>query len=197
MPPGQVILFIIGTVAILFGAYYVTYYIGLKASGQSRTGFKNRNINLLDRFSVARDKSFCIIEIAGKIYVVGITNHTMTLLDTFDAAAFTSLTEDNRDTGVTAWNMTPVGQYGNKLTKKLVAFIAAKTGKIPPGGFSPSADSEAANDFAASLEEAERNADNLTSSTALERQPQRSISRNVPPSREAEKSDSPEGDSCP
>ncbi|MCL2663817.1 MAG: flagellar biosynthetic protein FliO [Oscillospiraceae bacterium] len=128
MPPEQVILFIVGTIVILFGAYYVTYYIGMKASGQTRTGMKNRNINLLDRYAIARDKQFCIIEIADKVYVVGITNHTMTLLDTLDAAAFAELTE-SKEEKTTPWGMTPVGQYGNKLTRKVVEFIAEKTGK--------------------------------------------------------------------
>ena len=128
MPPDQVILFIVGTIVILFGAYYVTYYVGLKASGQTRAGMRNRNINMLDRYAISRDKQFCIIEIAGKVYIVGITNNTMTLLDTFDAAAFAELTE-NKEESATPWSNTPVGQYGNKLTKKVVDFIAEKTGK--------------------------------------------------------------------
>ena len=154
MPPQQVILFIIGTIVILFGAYYVTYFIGMKASGQTRAGLKNRNITLLDRYAIARDKQFCIIEIAGKVYIVGVTNHTMTLLDTFDAAAFAELTENN-DENMTPWNMTPVGQYGNKLTRKVVAFIAEKTGKKKP-------DVKKTGDtgFADNLKEAERAADN-------------------------------------
>ena len=127
MPPQQVILFIIGTIVILFGAYYVTYYVGMKASGQTRSGMRNRNINMLDRFAIARDKQFCVIEIAGKVYVVGVTNHSMTLLDIIDAEEFAKLTENTEDT--TPWNMTPVAQYGNKLTRKLVAFVAEKTGK--------------------------------------------------------------------
>jgi len=128
--PGQVVIFIIGTIVILFGAYYVTYFVGMKASGQNRAGLRNRNITVLDRYAIARDKQFCIIEVAGKVYIIGVTNHTMTLLDTFDAAAFAQLTENNSDT--TPWDMTPVGQYGNKLTRKIVSFIAEKTGKKPP-----------------------------------------------------------------
>ena len=128
MPPEQVILFIVGTIVILFGAYYVTYFVGMKASGQTRAGMRNRNISLLDRYAISRDKQFCIVEIAGKVYVVGVTNHTMTLLDTFDAAVFAELTESKEDS-VTPWRMTPVGQYGNRLTRKVVEFIAAKTGK--------------------------------------------------------------------
>jgi len=152
MPPEQVIIFIIGTVVILFGAYYVTYYIGMKASGQTRAGLRNRNISLLDRYAIARDKSFCVVEIAGKVYIVGVTNHTMTLLDTLDAAAFAKLTEADNET--TPWHMTPVGMYGNKLTRKLVAFIAEKTGRAKPTN-SGTSDKE----FASSLKEAQRVAD--------------------------------------
>jgi len=131
----------------------------MKASGQTRAGFKNRNINLIDRYAIARDKQFCILEIAGKVYIVGITNHTMTLLDTLDAAAFAKLTENIDES--TQWNMTPVGQYGNKLTQKVVAFIAEKTGKKPPKP--DSAESVSGNQsFADSLSDAQRSADNNT-----------------------------------
>ena len=149
MPPQQVLLFIVGTIVILFAAYYVTYYVGMKATGKTRGSFRNRNINLLDRYAIARDKQFCVVEIAGKVYIVGVTNHTMTLLDTLDAAAFAELTKSNENT-TTPWSMTPVGQYGNKLTRKVVDFIAVKTGK------KQQYDSNAGTaDFASSLKEAE------------------------------------------
>ena len=153
MPPEQVILFIIGTIVILFGAYYVTYYVGMKATGQTRAGLRNRNINMLDRYAIARDKQFCIIEIAGKVYVVGITNHTMTLLDTIDAATFAEMTKNNEES-ITPWGMTPVGQYGNKITKKVVEFIAVKTGKMQQ--YQNKTDGA---DFSENLREAERNVD--------------------------------------
>jgi len=129
MPPQQVFMFIIGTIVILFGAYYVTYYVGMKASGQTRAGMKNRNIRLIDRYAISRDKQFCIIEIAGKVYIVAAANNAMTLLDTIDAAEFARLAEDTTGGNTTPWNMTPVGQYGNFLTRKVVAFVAEKTGK--------------------------------------------------------------------
>jgi len=141
----------------------------MKATGQTRTGLKNRNISLLDRYAIARDKQFCIIEIAGKVYIVGVTNHTMTLLDTVDAAAFAKLSEDKEDT--TPWNMTPVGQYGNKLTRKLVAFVAEKTGKTKKdnkkkktgeaseaGDEQSSTDTASGADFAENMKEAQRSA---------------------------------------
>ena len=93
----QIAVFIIGTVIVVFGAYYVTYFIGVKASGKSRSRIKNRNINMLDRFAISKDKSFCIIEIAGKIYVVGITNQSMTLLDTIDAEKYAESVSDRAD----------------------------------------------------------------------------------------------------
>lgn len=177
MPPDRVILFIIGTIVVLFGAYYVTYFIGMKASGQTRTGFRNRNINVLDRYAIARDKQFCVIEIAGKVYFVGITNHTMTLLDTYDATEFAKFAEDNRDN--TPWNMTPVGQYGNKLTRKVVSFIAAKTGRIPQDG----SETDGV-DFAESLKEAQDKHESGLDDT--EKEP----SENQPESH----SENPEGD---
>ena len=168
MPPDQVILSIIGIVVFLFFVYYVMWFISKRATGQTRVGLKNRNITLLDRYAIARDKQFCIIEIAGKVYIVGVTNHTMTLLDTIDAAEFAGLTEDY-DESATPWNMTPVGQYGNKLTKMVVAFIAEKTGKNKQSSKATAeeetVEEETAEEkavrqpFADSLKEAERTAD--------------------------------------
>ena len=86
MPAGQVLLFIIGTIAIIAGAYYATAYIS--KLGTKMTGRKSgRHIILRERFALSKDKSFCIVEIHGKVYVVGITNQSMTLLDTLDADA--------------------------------------------------------------------------------------------------------------
>jgi len=153
MPPQQVVIFIIGTIVILFGAYYATYYISMKASGQTRAGMRNRNITVRDRYSVARDKSFCVIEIAGKVYIVGITNHTMTLLDTIEAADFAKKINENPNTAQVPWGQTPVGQYGNKLTRKVVAFVATLLGK------GPADDESSGRDFSDDLNEAKRKAE--------------------------------------
>jgi len=154
MDPGQVIGFIIGTIIILFGAYYVTYFIGTKASGQKLGTVRNRNIRLHDRFAIGRNANFCIIEIAGKVYVVGTTGNSMTLLDTIDAADFAQLAKESEAAAATPWGMTPVGKYGNKLTKSLVAFIAAKTGRgLPPEPGS------SGGDFSQSMREAAERSD--------------------------------------
>jgi len=126
MEPAQVTLYLIGIVIIIIGAYYATYYIGLKASGQSRGRIRNRNINVIDRFAFSRDKSFCLVEIAGKVYVIGVTNQTMTLLDTLDAAAFSENVQERSPQVV--WH-SPGGKYSGKMTKRLAAFIAARMGR--------------------------------------------------------------------
>ena len=164
MAPEQVIVFIIGTVVVLFGAYYVTYFVGMKASGQTRAGLRNRNIKVVDRYAIARDKQFCVIEVAGKVYILAMTNHSVTLLDTVDAAQFAELTKNDEE--AVPWHMTPVGMYGNKLTKKVVAFIAEKTGRVPKTDITAGG-----SDFAENLKEAERAADD-TSENQQQGQPE-------------------------
>ena len=127
MPTGQVIVFFVGLIAIIFAAYYVTYYIGLKASGQSRGRLRNKNINIVDRFSISKDKSFCLVEIGGKVYVIGITNQSMTLIDTLDAAAFSEAAAEQRDKPL--WQMAPGGRFTGPMTRKLAGFMAKKMGR--------------------------------------------------------------------
>ena len=124
MPPLQVALSLVGIVVVMFGAYYVTYYIGVKSSGMSRG--KNRNINMLDRFAFARDKSFCVVEIAGKVYIVGVTNQSMTLLDTIDAEAFARYADEHSAAG--QWQPAS-GKPLDAMSKGLASFLANMTGK--------------------------------------------------------------------
>jgi len=127
MQPGQVVVFFAGLIAIILGAYYVTYYIGKKASGQSRGRLRNKHINVIDRFAISRDKSFYIVEIAGKVYIVGTTTQSITLLDTLDAAAFSEAAAEQRDTP--QWHKMAGGRFTGPLTKKLKAFMAKRMGR--------------------------------------------------------------------
>ena len=78
-----------GVFLVIAAAYYVTYFVSAKAQGLSRSrGGSHQHIKLISRFAIARDKSFCIVEIAGSVYIVGITGTNMTLLDKIDSAAF-------------------------------------------------------------------------------------------------------------
>jgi len=79
----------------------------------------------------------------------------MTLLDTVDAEAYEKQTEDTAE--VTPWQMTPVGQYGNRLTRKVVSFIAEKTGRMSTARQEDISSGDAV--FSDTLKEAQRTAD--------------------------------------
>ena len=119
---------IIGIVIILFAAYYATYYVGLKASGQSRRGSKipSRSTQILERFAISRDKSFCVVEVAGKVYIVGITNQSMTLLDTVELSQYEKAVSERAAFQVN--NIQTSGILGNRLGRKLASFVSGGVG---------------------------------------------------------------------
>ena len=127
--PLRIALSFIGIIIILFGAYYATYYISLKASGRNSKRIRsgNRSINLLERFAISKDKSFCIVEIAGKVYIIGVTNQSMSVLDTLDAEEFAKYRAENNDSA--AWSAAPGGPFSGKLVNRLASFMAQRMGK--------------------------------------------------------------------
>jgi len=146
MDPVRVALSLAGIVAIIIAAYYATWFISVKASGQGRFKYRNKNINLIDRFAISKDKSFCLVEIAGKVYVIGVTNQSMTLLDTLDAAAFSETGEQRQE--APAWRGIPGGRFTSSLTKRLAAFMAHRMGQRPGagGGYSSTTFEDSMND---------------------------------------------------
>lgn len=152
MQPLQVAFFIIGMIVIIVGAYYVTYYIGVKSSGMGRIRLKGRNIGLIDRFSISKDKSFCLVEVAGKVYLIGVTNQSMTLIDTLDAATFAGTAAERGD--ASSWR-TPGGRRARSMTEKLASFIAARMGKPDPFANK----SQTGESFVETMRNAENNAD--------------------------------------
>ena len=122
-------LSIVGIVVVIAGAYYATYFIGTKASGQSRGRIRgaNRNIVVLERFAISKDKSFCIVEIFGKVYIVGVTNQSMSLLDTLDAEKYAEYAAESgfKET----WHAVPGGAFSGKMVNKLASFMSERMGK--------------------------------------------------------------------
>ena len=130
MSPLQVALSLAGIIIVIFGAYYATYYIGVKASGQNRNRIRNRGINLLERFAITKDKSFCLIEIAGKVYVLGITNQNITLIDTLDAEEYAKAAEkQNYDAGSASPLAQPEGGFINRFVYYMVEGFRNRGGK--------------------------------------------------------------------
>ena len=90
-----------GIFLVIAAAYYVTYFISAKAQGMSRLrGGSHQHIKLVSRFAIARDKSFIIVEIAGSVYIIGVSGTTMTLLDKIDSAAFAEFVAERGEVSV-------------------------------------------------------------------------------------------------
>ena len=136
MPAGQIFSLIM-VVAFIFGAFYLRAYILKRASGQNWGRLGTRNIVILERFAIAKDKVFCLAEVAGKVYFVIFTDHNVTLIDSYDAAAFSEaaavrLDKDSDGAGAVPVNLVKI-PTGNsvyaRMTRSLARFIAAKTGR--------------------------------------------------------------------
>ena len=143
MSPVQIGLTLAGTIIVIIAAYYATYYISVRSSGLSRG--RGGNINVLDRFAISRDKSFCLVEINGKVYVVGVTNQSMTLLDTLDAKDFAEAAAERgrmmRRPGTAGW-------LQNSIIDGLASFLSGKKGMRGRG--------EGAGTFAENMESARK-----------------------------------------
>ena len=131
MQAGQVVSLII-VVAFIFGAFYARHYILRRMSGHGTVRARNKSIAILDSFAISRDKSFVVLEIAGRVYIVAMTNQSATLLDALDAAAFSKAAAESRDRN--AQEKKPVKvPAGNSLyarmTRSLARFMAARMGR--------------------------------------------------------------------
>lgn len=80
-------------VAVIFAAYYLTKYVAAKASGS--TG-RARYFKVIDRFSISKEKMFILIAVGQIVYLVGITNQGMTLIDQKDIS---DLPPEDKQTG--------------------------------------------------------------------------------------------------
>ena len=68
--------------AVIAAAYWFTLFVGKRAGG---AGGRSRVIRIVDRLDLARDKQIVLLTVAGKTYLVGITNNEIRVLD--DAVA--------------------------------------------------------------------------------------------------------------
>jgi len=80
MSATQIITFIAGSLVVIFGAYFATYLV---ARG-SQKSYRSRAIQVLDRFSLSKDKSLMLIAVYDKIYLVAFAAGSITLLDHID-----------------------------------------------------------------------------------------------------------------
>jgi len=91
MPFAQIITFIIGSIVVIFGAYFFT---SLVAKGSQKI-YRGRLIQVLDRFSLAKDKSLVLIAVYDKIYLLAFSTGCVALLDNIDPETAAALTADS------------------------------------------------------------------------------------------------------
>lgn len=91
MEVGQALRLIAGIIVVILAAYYATYYLAKRRNKR----IPGRGINVLERFSLTKDKLVCVIEANGKEYLVVITNGGATLLDTFEAGEYEAEAAEN------------------------------------------------------------------------------------------------------
>jgi flagellar biogenesis protein FliO len=134
MQAGQIFSLIV-LVAFIFGLFYLRSYVLKKASGQNWGRLGTRNIVILERFAIAKDKMFCLAEVGGKVYFVVFTNQSATLIDTIKAAEFyesaaVPIDKNSADSGFFKGNPLTTGDtlYA-RMTRGLARFIAKKTGR--------------------------------------------------------------------
>jgi flagellar biosynthetic protein FliO len=65
-------------VLVPVAAYYATRFL----VGKTQTGNKKAGMKLLDRLYLSRDKYILVVKIAGKGYVLGVTNQSVSPIDT-------------------------------------------------------------------------------------------------------------------
>lgn len=87
----QIITFIIGSVVVIFGAYFTTYLV---ANGSKKV-YKGRAIQVLDRFSLTKDKYIVVLAVYDKVYLVAFSAGAITLLDNLDPALVKEMAEKN------------------------------------------------------------------------------------------------------
>lgn len=76
----QVFLLIVGFVAVLFGAYFVTRFVASRAS-YSRG---SRYITIRDKVLVGNDRSICLVQVGKRFFLTGITSHHIECIGEID-----------------------------------------------------------------------------------------------------------------
>lgn len=75
------ILLLIGFIAVLVAAYFVTRFIGSRMS----QGTGSKYLKIVDRIILGNDKSICIVQVGNCFYLIGISNHHVELLGEIDS----------------------------------------------------------------------------------------------------------------
>jgi flagellar biogenesis protein FliO len=73
------LLYIFVFVLVLIGCFFVTKWISVR----SYTLVKGRNLRVIERIPVDRDKSIILLARGEKVYLIGVAPNSINVLDTF------------------------------------------------------------------------------------------------------------------
>ncbi|NLN03939.1 MAG: flagellar biosynthetic protein FliO [Clostridiaceae bacterium] len=81
------LFYIIVFVLVLVGCFFVTKWISVR----SYTLVKGRNLKVIERIPVDRDKSIILLARGEKVYLIGVAPNSINVLDTFPKGEITEL----------------------------------------------------------------------------------------------------------
>jgi flagellar biosynthetic protein FliO len=85
------VLPLIGIIAVIFFAYWAVSWFGKKYKNSLSSG---KNVKILERTMLGQDKSLVLAQMKDKVYLLGVTNNGIEILDTLDAAEFPASEEN-------------------------------------------------------------------------------------------------------
>jgi flagellar biosynthetic protein FliO len=86
---------ILVVIVILFLAWYVTRFVGLRARGRAA----GRHMRVVDRLTVGNDKALLLVKVGAEYCVIGVTGHEMRLIKTLDPAEAEAMEAEAQPTG--------------------------------------------------------------------------------------------------
>jgi flagellar protein FliO/FliZ len=96
---GTTFFYFVVMIAILVAAYFTTKYISGKGAH-----LKSRNIRMVDRMMIGKDKHIVLIEVGDKNLLIGVTNQAINVLGDIDGGTlkFKSETKSSEQKGFTS-----------------------------------------------------------------------------------------------
>lgn len=85
----QLLLGVLGVIVVIFGAYYTTAVVARRA-GRAQQG---RVVRTLDRFAVGKDKMFCLLEMGDSLYLIGMSEGAVAVIDKLTGSAAQEIRE--------------------------------------------------------------------------------------------------------
>ena len=104
------VFYLIGIVLLLIVFFYVVYLTTYFVSKLNKKMQSGKNIKMIERVTITRDKFLMIVELDAKYYFLSVTDHNIELIDSFETL------EINR-------NVEESNTFSNILSDKIISKI--------------------------------------------------------------------------